>query len=959
MESRKLTKVFFFFSFLITFLIYLKTTAPTIVFWDVGEFLATSYILGIPHPPGTPLYVIVGRFFALLPVPFLNTVQKITLISILSGAFSSALGYLLLYKILNRVSKKVPDILIQFSAFMGSICAPFAFTTWWSSIEAETYMPSTFFIILSVYFLYTWWERKDKKDSLRYIITAFYFLSLSSGIHLLSLIIVPVLILFIIFVKKEEILNVQFFSSLGFLFLFIGALRATYEPFSFRALIVFLFLGYTLTYLSLWEKHNRKFLFNSFDLIYFILALISFISIFNHWKILIFISALLTFIIFFLYVKLYIDARGFTLLMILLGVTPEAYLLIRSRFDIPINQVEPKTWQAFWDVLSRKQYEPMNVFPRRTSNVREGEFISVPVYNQFWAFIDQIWGFLYYFSFQFIPLIVILGILGIIAHLYSDIKSFVLFGGALIMGTFGLIVQLNLNYPSTLITFLDFIKQFPKILFSPRIREVISIFDPNNQNFLQLLGSIPTEVRDRDYFFIPGYFIFGLYAGFGFFEVIRLTFENLKEKFLPYFRYIFIIFSLLIPIWQISAFYHKVDRSSNYIAEDYSYNLLSCVDDGGIVFTNGDNDTFPLWALQNIFGYKKNVIVANLSLLNTDWYNIQLKRWGVPIHFSDDEIKKLVPFRTERGIVLIRDIMIRDIIAGVFGYEFGKDTKTKTLPTGVQIPEIFLLSGEEFMREVLEKGKNKNPTPPLFFSMTCERKAYKDYTDYLLLEGMVYRVTPIKQEINSPFGTGMDVKKTEEYLHKKFRYRGIIKNGKKDESVFKDLTHDRLLAQYRSLAIVLGLYYQSVGDLEKAIKEFEFSELFEGDIKGDEPDEKRAWLAVKLTLADLYNRAGMFEKALIKAQDALKEAQFPEIFRVMGESYLGMGQLDKAEENFNKALSLRYADPFLVLDLLTLYYLKKDTVNFKNVLKLVERIKNLPDFVKNKIDSLKNSMGIK
>ncbi|MEN3045471.1 MAG: DUF2723 domain-containing protein [Candidatus Hydrothermales bacterium] len=959
MGNKNLTKVFFSLSFLITFSIYLKTTAPTIVFWDVGEFLATSYILGVPHPPGTPLYVIIGRFFALIPLPFLNVVQKITLISILSGAFSSALGYLILYKTLNRVTKKIPDILTHFSAFMGSLCAPFAFTTWWSSIEAETYMPSTFFIVLSVYLLYKWWEKKDNRESVRYIITSFYLLSLSSGIHLLSLIIVPVLILFIIFIKKEEIFNIQFFSTLGFFFLFVGALRATYEPYSFRALIVFLILGYTLTYLGIWEKHNRKFLLNFFDITFFILAFTSIVSVFKAWKILIFTSAFLTFVLFFLYTRLYLDARGFTLLMILLGVTPEAYLLIRSRFDIPINQVEPKTWQAFWDVLSRKQYEPMNIFPRRTSNVREGEFISVPVYNQFWAFIDQIWGFLYYFSFQFIPLILILGILGIIAHIYSDIKSFILFGGAFLMGTFGLIVQLNLNYPSTLITFLEYINQFPKFLFSPRIREVLAIFDLNSPNFLQLLSSIPTEVRDRDYFFIPGYFFFGLYAGFGLFEVIRLTFENLKEKFLPYFKYIFMSISLLIPIWQITTFYHKVDRSLNYIAEDYSYNLLSCVDDGGIVFTNGDNDTFPLWALQNIFGYKKNVIVANLSLLNTDWYNIQLKRWGVPIHFSEDEIRKLVPFRTDRGIMLVRDIMIRDIIAGVFGYEFNENTKTKTLPTGVSIPEIFLLSGEEFMKEVIEKGKNKNPNPPLFFSMTCERRAYKDFTDYLLLEGMVYRLTPFKQSINSPFGTGMDVKKTEEYLHKKFKYRGIIKDGKKDESVFKDLTHDRLLAQYRSLAIVLGLYYQSVGNLEKAIREFEFSELFEGDVRGDEPDERRAWLAVKLTLADLYNRAGMFEKALLKAQETLKEAQVPEVFRVMGESYLGLGQLNKAEENLNRALSMGYVDPFLIIDLLTLYYLKKDTLNFRNIWKLAERFKNLPDFVRTKIDSLKNLMGLK
>ncbi|MEO0270449.1 MAG: DUF2723 domain-containing protein [candidate division WOR-3 bacterium] len=957
MENKNLTKkIFFSLSFIITFVIYLKTTAPTIVFWDVGEFLATSWILGIPHPPGTPFYVIVGRFFSLLPIPFLNVVQKITLAAILSGAFSAGIGYLLLYKIFNRVSKKLPDILKHFSAFMGSLCAPFTFTTWWSGIEAETYVPSTLFITLSVYLLFLWWEKKDKNDSLRYIITAFYLLSLSSGIHLLSLIIIPVLLIFIAVIKKEEIFNIEFLSSIGIFLLLAGALRATYEPFSLKALLLFIITGSLFSYTSIWKKHNKKFLFNSFEIIYFILFILSLVSIFQQWKILIFVSTIFLLLITFIYTKLFLDARGFALIFIIIGVTPEFYLLIRSRFDTPINQVEPKTWQSFWDVLSRKQYEPMNIYPRRTSNVRQGEFFSTPVYNQFWSFIDQIWGFFYYFSWQFIPLIVILGIIGIISHIYSDWKSFVLFGGAFIIGTLGLIVQLNLNYPSTLIDFLNFIKQFPKFLYSQRIREVLSIFDLNNPSFLQLLNSIPTEVRDRDYFFIPGYFFFGLYAGFGLFEIIRLSFENLKEKFSVYLKYIFIIFSIFIPIWQISAFYHKVDRSKNYIAEDYSYNLLSCVDDGGIVFTNGDNDTFPLWALQILFGYKKSVIVANLSLLNTDWYNIQLKRWGVPIHFTEDEIKKLIPFRTEKDIVLVRDIMIRDIIAGVFGYEFNENTKTRTLPTGVSIPEIFLWDGREFMKEVIEKGKNKLPKPPLFFSMTCERKSYRDFQDYLLLEGMVYRVTPFKQEITSPFGTGMDVSKTEDFLHNRFRYRGILKDGKKDESVFKDLTHDRLLGQYRSLAIVLGLYYQSIGEIEKAIKEFEFSELFQGDVKSGEPEEERAWIAVKLTLADLYNRKGEYEKGLLKAQDILKEAQAPEIYRVIGESYLGLKDLNKAEENFNKALSFRFADPFLIMDFLTLYNLKGDTQKLREIIKLTERMRNLPEPFKNKIDSLKKTL---
>ncbi len=956
MKSKNLKTIFFTLSVLITFGLYLKTTAPTIVFWDVGEFLATSWILGIPHPPGTPFYVILGRFFALLPIPFLNVVQKITLIAMLSGAFSAGIGYLLLYKIFNRITQKLPDILKHFAAFMGALCAPFTYTTWWSSIEAETYAPSTFFIILSVYLLYLWWEKKDKKDAVRYIIASFYLLSLASGIHLLSLIIVPGLIIFILVIKKDELLNLEFASTLGAFLYLVGILRSTFKPYSEKAILIFLISGIILLYLKLWKKSGRKFELNTPVIIYIILSILSVIGVFTKSIPLIVIAGSIALLIGFIYPRLHLDARGFALLMVLLGVTPEFYMLVRARFDTPINQVEPKTWQAFWDVLLRKQYEPMNIFPRRTSKVKQAEFFEVPVYNQFWSFVDQLWVFFYYFSWQFIPLIVILGIIGVIAHIYSDWKSFVLFGGAFLIGTLGLTFQLNLKYPSTLINFLGFLKQFPQFLYSPRMQEVIKVFDLNNPAFLKLLNSIPTEVRDRDYFYIPGYFFFGLYAGFGLFEIIRLTYENLKGKFTSYLKYLFIIFAIFVPLWQVKAFYHKVDRSGNYIAEDYAYNLLSCVDDGGIVFTNGDNDTFPLWALQALFGYKKDVIVANLSLLNTDWYNIQLKRWGVPIHFTEDEIRKLVPFRTEKGIFLVRDIMIRDIIAGVFGYKFDENTKMKTLPTGVAIPEMFLWNGEKFIKEVIEKGTNKKPNPPLFFSMTSERRTYREFSRYLRLEGMVYRVMSEPQEITSPFGTGMDVEKTEEFLHKKFRYRGILKNGKPDRNVYKDLTHDRLLGQYRTLAITLGLYYQSIGDIQKAIKEFEFSELFKGDERSLDPDEQRARMAVKLTLADLYNRAGMYDKGLIKAQEVLKLTKAPEVFRIIGESYMGLGQLDKAEESFNKAMSFRYADPFLVIDLANLYLMKGDTQKAREVFKLTKKIRNLPPQFRKKLDSLEATL---
>ncbi len=881
MSEKKLQWLLFGLVSFVVWLVYFYTQAPTVVFWDVGEFLATSVILGVPHPPGTPLYVILGKFMTLLPLPLhvlyslvrdgspQNVVLKITLISVTTGALTAGFVYLLTVKTLNLWNRDLPRSLVHLSGIFGALIGAFAQTVWFNSTEAETYTPANFIILLTAWVAFRWWEEKDDPRSLGYLIFIGYITLLWSGIHLGALVGLPAIIFFVYLVKREILWDIKLVPLIVVLGLLYAALKLSYEPTMNIAIANLVFQGILLFYLY----YRQRLDFNNLWVIALMVALVASAGGILMGNLAIQIAgALLATVAIYVRDQLYKDWRGFTLLLMLLGFSTEFFLIIRAKWGaahpalLRINEAEPDDWKAFLDVLTRKQYEPAKIWPRRI------------------AFMDQLKVFWLYYSWQYGSLLIpvtFLALVGILTHLANERKSFALLFGLLLLGTLGLIIYLNL-------------KDSPTMPVNP----------------LNAARGL-TEVRDRDYFFALGFTMIGLYAGIGLYEILRLIKVNLRIPKLAH------IVGLLLAVglvgWQFAWAYPYRDRSGNYIAEDYAYNMLNSPQKGkAVMFTNGDNDTFPLWFDQEVLGIRRDVIIANLSLLNTDWYCRQLKGWGAPISFSMEDLKKIQPIYAVNGrFVLLKDIMIRDMIATSAGY---KPTDYINVG-GIQMPRIYFAPKKEFLEKVIKGAKFQ---VPIYFALTVSRDNYAGWQKYLLMEGLAFRV--VGDSVGTQQMEGVNAEYTRHKLHADmppdeflakyantvypeegvFRYRGVF-----NPRVYKDETHEKLIRNYASVALRLGLFYDSHGQAERAAQELDLAGRFLRQVRLDRsPDLIQQLMAIEVRAAALYRSAGDYDRALEVLHRADSLGKAPAVYYELAQTYLVKGDTVQAQQYLELARSM-------------------------------------------------------
>ncbi len=780
-KEKKLRIIIGLVVFIIVLSVYLITLAPTASFWDCGEFIACSYILGVPHPPGTPLQVLIGRIFTLIPISR-EIAYRMNFYSALSGALAALFLYLVFVKVIERFKKpkSLWEKLIQHSSGAATaLLASFLFTSWDCSVEAEVYSTSAFIMFFSLWVVLIWQENIGKKNNKNLLLLLVYIVSLSMGIHLLPLLVFPALFVFILLVKPKELLDSKFFI-----------------------------IAFALIFIS---------------------------------------------------------------------ITTYLYLLIRARLGPGINEVAPTTFEKLWDVFTRKQYGPTKFFPRKTAT-ETGYNVFVAIWQQFRVYTK-------YFSWQFVAfpresrvfssttrflsvfatwLYAMLGFWGLWSHFKRNRKTFALIAIVLLFTSLGLVFYMNLR-------------------FSP------SDTDPFHK---------PREVRERDYFFSVSFIFFTFFIGIGLWQIATSIIEaSLKKwKFILAVCLSVLLFVFpLIPL--LSNFNSHVNRRGNWVANDYGMNLLMSCDEGSILFTNGDNDTFPLWFVQEVkkfmkFDAKKHtgVAVANLSLLNTDWYIKQLKQWGVPISFTDKEIEKLRPVRIPDGEVLyVKDLAIRDIIATNAG--------KKLTPKDLFAPR------KEFVEKYLKDYKGKFN---IYFAVTVSRENMKGYNKHLKLEALAYKIVPEE-------GKGMvDPEKTENLLLNKFSYRSIF-----NENVYKDDNTIKLLSNYAAGFFSLGVYLKNKGDYEKAIEVLEFGKKFA--VKDIMP--------FAYNLAEIYKERKEYDIAEKNLREVLEKFESGLLYYMIGQMYEEQGKDDEALMNYLKAKQSKNDRVAGYAGLASFYYSRNDTLN--------------------------------
>ena len=217
MKLKQINKILTWLSFLMPLIVYSFTMAPTVSLWDCGEFIATSVILGIPHPPGTPLYLIISNFFSQLPL-FNNLAARVNLVSPITSALAVMFLYMIIVYLLEEFNNKItPEVtshnkslMIYVASFIGAMTFAVTDSHWFNAVEAEVYSLSTFFTAIVIWLILKWSRAFDTQDQLKYLILICYLIGLAIGIHLLNLLAIPFIGLIIYFKYIKSIKSINF-----------------------------------------------------------------------------------------------------------------------------------------------------------------------------------------------------------------------------------------------------------------------------------------------------------------------------------------------------------------------------------------------------------------------------------------------------------------------------------------------------------------------------------------------------------------------------------------------------------------------------------------------------------------------------------------------------------------------------------------------------------------------------
>ncbi len=663
--------------FFVTTIIYLSTLAPTVAFWDCGEFITTAYTLGIPHPPGAPFYTLLGRIFSMLP--FGEIAFRVNLLSAAAGIATVVLIYLCTVRLLSTWLDRentVQQLAIFVGGVVASLSTAFSFSFWNNAIEAEVYGLSMCITMLAVWVALRWDDAHKDHNSDRLLLFIAYLFGLGAGVHLQCLLTIPgILILLFTDLMEDRPLKHQVLVVVG---LTLYPFLSIVFPIGVAALLTGVVVIGLLILRPEWRSPQ-------------------------FWLLGIIIGAL--------------------------GFSTYFALFIRSGLNPVIDMNDPETWENFKAFMGRQQYGIHFVFPRRAEPWAFQFNIFIKYFLQQFPFFDGISAYfrravdVYMSRYEIINYSLVtlaLGIGGAVYHLRKDWKRFAsLFAMFALMGV-GLVLYLNMPDP---------------------------------------------EPREREYIFVGAYTFFGIWMGIGAAGLIAWM-QNKSLAILA------AALMLLVPSGILVENYHAHDRTGDFVSYDYAHNIMATCEQNAILFTNGDNDTYPLWFLQGVEGVRNDIQIVNLSLIKTSWYIKQLKRYGIEFDLEDDEIEEwlgALPWDYDRGVE----------IAGL-KLEAG-DLPIMEYPTGrmtVSVLEPHTLMIWRIIKHNWEKR-------PIYFAVTVPDVNMAGLKPYLSMEGMAYKL--VKSRGYEQF----EEEKIKRNLLEVYRYTGVA-----DSTVHKDPVARRLLSNY-------------------------------------------------------------------------------------------------------------------------------------------------------------------
>ncbi len=678
--------------FLVSFVVYAMTVQRTFSFWDCGEFIACAYILGIPHPPGTPLFVLLGRVISL--IPFVEDISyRINYISVISSALTAMLSYLLATKLIRYFFRRDEQsgILSRLVVYVGGITAgffvAFSMTNWSNSVEAEVYGLSMALSVAILWLTIRYHEMKETPRGVQFLLLAWFLAVLGIGIHMTVFLVVPVCAVFFILKKSATRRDYLMVCCFAIIELLLVIMFSNGRGGSGVFMLVSAALGVVLV-VMLYRKINWGILIaigtTSMVMIEFGV----------YFKALPFgIAALL--VLAWLSQRYGWQLKWRTaLVMIMIGVvglSVHLFIPIRSSLNPRIDENNPsRDLRTFVRFLDRKQYGQQSMIDRmfERRGAWSNQFGRHPNMG-FWSYFEEQyssggWGF--------VPFL-LLGLIGLAVAVRHRLEIGLPFVVLILLCSVGLVLYMN---------FADGTK------YSPYTQDAY------------------LEVRNRDYFFTPAFVFFGIAMGMGVAAVMRFI-KDRTAQFAPSMQKTVVYAScvlVLLPGLALSRNYYPNDRSDNYLPYYYAKNLLDSCDQNAILFTAGDNDTFPTWCLQEVYDYRKDVRVVNLSLLNTDWYILQMKeRYNVPISLSEEQIL-WYPYDLGNGIETSRPNK------PFYDRPRGRQTYLHPQFSGMRTQDIMV-------DEIVLENKWRDP---IFFSSSPWSDSPLKLRDHSVHVGQVYRL---------------------------------------------------------------------------------------------------------------------------------------------------------------------------------------------------------------------------
>ncbi len=780
MPHKKLNRIIGVALFFVALLNYWLTLSPTVVFWDVGEFAAAAYTLQVPHPPGAPLFLLIGRLFSM--VPFVADIAvRMHFISSLASAATVMFLYLITVRFLLMMRGKpetnTEKITLYGSAAIGALALTFSKTFWFNAIEAEVYGLSMFFVSGMVWLGLRWYERAEWSRSDVYLLLIAYMVGLSVGVHLLAILTLFIIMLLIYFRWYE--FSPQSFLRLGVVSLLvfgtvypliikefpsmldgeIGGVRS--ELFSFIPHIAVGGALYGLYY----AIRNKKRKLN--------VALLAF-------------------------------------LFIVLGYSTYTMVYIRANAQPPMNENDPSTISRLVSYLNREQYGSQPFVNRRWDPDPEKQANHQKYSSDFDFFWRFQLGHMYfrYFGWNFV------GSAGDVKE--SGVDWSKLYGIPLLLGLFGVYTHWRRDPRMAFVNTSLFL-----------IMGIVLVLYFNMQE---------PQPRERDYFYVGSFFAFCVWIGIGVSGLIDQVQEWLKQEraSTPVVAGTLALAFIFVPANMYRVNEHENNRTGNYVAWDYSYNLLQSVEEDGILFTNGDNDTFPLWYLQDVEGVRRDVRIVNLSLLNTNWYIKQLKHeepYGakkVPISTSDVDIERIGPIpwkQRELELPVAPDVVklyeqevttTAVLDTSIINRGVLKFTLAPTLSFG----EVQALRVQDIMvYDIIRTSAWKRP---IYFAMTVADDGKIGLSYHMQLRGLAFKLTPRR----GPYWQNLDTEQIEKHLFNEpaepsltpqtgYRWRGL----QNPETYFDEDSRRLVMSNYRNLFLTLAdQYMYTVRDYENGLK---------------------------------------------------------------------------------------------------------------------------------------------